>query len=111
MSPSSPSRLRTVAVDKHDAALYTSTAGSLPPCMRLITFEDSLRRSRVGALAPNGRIVDLNSASALYLRDVENVGNEDAYRRLSDALVPPNMRQLFEGGDRSLEAARKAFDH
>ena len=79
--------------------------------MRLITFEDSLRRSRVGALAPNGRIVDLNSASALYLRDVENVGNEDAYRRLSDALVPPNMRQLFEGGDRSLEAARKAFDH
>ena len=76
--------------------------------MRLITFEDSVRRSRIGALAPDGRIVDLNSACALYLRDVEN---EDAFYRLADALVPPNMRELFAGGDTSLEAARKALDH
>ena len=76
--------------------------------MRLITFEDPLRRPRVGALSPDGRIVDLNSASALYLRDS---ANEGAYYRLSHALVPPNMRQLFEGGDTSLEAARKAFDY
>ena len=76
--------------------------------MRLITFEDSLRRSRTGALAPGGRIVDLNSACASYLRDVENEG---AFYRLADALVPPNMRELFSGGDTSLEAARKALDH
>jgi 2-keto-4-pentenoate hydratase/2-oxohepta-3-ene-1,7-dioic acid hydratase in catechol pathway len=76
--------------------------------MRLITFEDSLRRSRIGALAPNGRIVDMNSACALYLREVENEG---AFYRLADALVPPNMRELFSGGDTSLEAARKARDH
>jgi 2-keto-4-pentenoate hydratase/2-oxohepta-3-ene-1,7-dioic acid hydratase in catechol pathway len=76
--------------------------------MRLITFEDSVRRSRVGALTPDGRIVDLNSACALYLRDVEDEG---AFYRLADALVPPNMRDLFSGGNTSLEAAHKAWDH
>jgi 2-keto-4-pentenoate hydratase/2-oxohepta-3-ene-1,7-dioic acid hydratase in catechol pathway len=76
--------------------------------MRLITFEDSVRRSRVGALTPEGRVVDLNSACALYLRNVENEG---AFYRLADALVPPHMRELFAGGDTSLEAARKALDY
>jgi 2-keto-4-pentenoate hydratase/2-oxohepta-3-ene-1,7-dioic acid hydratase in catechol pathway len=76
--------------------------------MRLVTFEDPARRSRTGAVTSDGRIVDLNSACALYLRDVENEG---AFYRLADALVPSNMRALFEGGDTSLEAARKAFVH
>ncbi len=76
--------------------------------MRLITFEDSVRRSRVGALTTDGRIVDLNSACALYLRDVEN---EDAFYRLADALVPSDMRGLFSGGDTSLEAARKVLEY
>ena len=76
--------------------------------MRLITFLNSTRQSRIGAMTPESRIVDLNSACALYLRDIEN---ENAYQRLADALVPSNMRALFEGGDTSLEAARKAFDH
>jgi 2-keto-4-pentenoate hydratase/2-oxohepta-3-ene-1,7-dioic acid hydratase in catechol pathway len=76
--------------------------------MRLITFEDSVRRSRSGALTPDGRVVDLNSACALYLRDVEQ---ESAFYRLADALVPPNMRELFSGGDTSLEASRKALDY
>jgi 2-keto-4-pentenoate hydratase/2-oxohepta-3-ene-1,7-dioic acid hydratase in catechol pathway len=76
--------------------------------MRLITFEDPVSRSRVGAITHDDRIVDLHSACALYLRDAENEG---AFYRLADALVPPNMRQLFAGGDTSLEAARKAFDH
>jgi 2-keto-4-pentenoate hydratase/2-oxohepta-3-ene-1,7-dioic acid hydratase in catechol pathway len=73
-----------------------------------MTFEDSVRRPRIGALAPDGRVVDLNSACALYLRDVEQEG---AFYRLADALVPPDMRELFAGGDTSLEAARKALDH
>ncbi len=76
--------------------------------MRLITFEDSGRRLRVGALAGDGRIIDLNSACAQYLRKVEN---ESAFQRLADALVPSNMRDLFAGGDTSLETARKAFDY
>lgn len=76
--------------------------------MRLVTFEDAAQRSRIGALTGAGQIVDLNSACALYLAEVEN---ENAFHRLADALVPPNMLALFEGGDTSLEAAHKAFDH
>ena len=76
--------------------------------MRLITFEDSVRRSRIGAVTGDERVVDLTSACALYLRDVEN---ESAFYRLAGALVPPNMLALFQGGDTSLEAARKAFDY
>jgi 2-keto-4-pentenoate hydratase/2-oxohepta-3-ene-1,7-dioic acid hydratase in catechol pathway len=81
--------------------------------MRLVTFEDPVKRSRIGAamnhdLSDGAQIVDLNSACALYLRDVES---ESAFDRLADALVPPNMLALFQGGDTSLEAARKAFEH
>jgi len=76
--------------------------------MRLVTFEDPTRRSRIGAIDDDGSVVDLNSACALYLREVEHEG---AFYRLADALVPSNMLALLEGGDTSLEAARKAFDH
>jgi hypothetical protein len=67
-----------------------------------------MRRSRIDALAPDGRIVELGSACALYLRDVEQEG---ASYRQAEALVPPDMRELFAGGETSLEAARKALDH
>jgi 2-keto-4-pentenoate hydratase/2-oxohepta-3-ene-1,7-dioic acid hydratase in catechol pathway len=76
--------------------------------MRLITFEDSVHRSRIGAVTSDEQVIDLYSACALYLRDVEN---ESAFYRLAEALVPPNMLALFQGGDTSLEAARKAFDY
>ena len=76
--------------------------------MRLVTFETPAKQSRIGAMTTDDRVVDLHSACALYLRDVEN---ESAFYRLAEALVPPEMRALFEGGDTSLEAARKAFDH
>ena len=76
--------------------------------MRLVTFETPTAHARIGAANDNDSIVDLNTACALYLRDVEG---ESAYYRLADALVPPNMRALFEGGDTSLEAAHKAFDY
>src|SRR4029077_6534806 len=45
---------------------------------------------------------------ALYLRDVES---EAIFYRMADALVPPDMRALFRGGDTSLDAARKALDY
>jgi 2-keto-4-pentenoate hydratase/2-oxohepta-3-ene-1,7-dioic acid hydratase in catechol pathway len=76
--------------------------------MRLVTFENPARQARIGAATEDGRILDLNSACTLYLRDVEG---EEAHYRLADALVPPNMRALFEGGDTSLEVARKALDY
>jgi 2-keto-4-pentenoate hydratase/2-oxohepta-3-ene-1,7-dioic acid hydratase in catechol pathway len=76
--------------------------------MRLVTFLDPARRSRIGAISGDESIVDLHSACALYLRDVEH---ESAFDRLADALVPPDMLALFQGGDTSLEAAHKAFEH
>lgn len=74
--------------------------------MRLVTFEDRARRSRIGALTREGLIVDLNTACALYLREVKG---ESAYSRLAEARVPPEMRLLFEGGEKSLDAAREAL--
>src|SRR6266852_1799390 len=81
--------------------------------MKLVTFENAARQSRIGALVGNQqiadrRIVDLHTACALYLRDVES---EAIFYRMADALVPPDMRALFRGGDTSLEAARKALDY
>src|SRR5436853_7091180 len=76
--------------------------------MRLVTFETPAKQSRIGAMTTDDRVVDLHSACALYLRDVEN---ESAFYRLAEALVPPEMRALFEGGDTSLEAAHKALDY
>jgi 2-keto-4-pentenoate hydratase/2-oxohepta-3-ene-1,7-dioic acid hydratase in catechol pathway len=88
--------------------LLGGAAFCAPISMRLVTFENSVRQSRIGALTGGDRIVDLNSAYALYLRDVRGEG---AYARLSDAIVPAKMRALFEGGDTSLEAARTAVQH
>jgi 2-keto-4-pentenoate hydratase/2-oxohepta-3-ene-1,7-dioic acid hydratase in catechol pathway len=77
--------------------------------MRLVTFETKERRSRIGAFAgTDGRIVDLNAACALYLKERQS---EQAYERMADALVPPDMRALFEGGDTSLDAARRALQY
>jgi 2-keto-4-pentenoate hydratase/2-oxohepta-3-ene-1,7-dioic acid hydratase in catechol pathway len=74
--------------------------------MRLVTFEATPHRPRIGAYGSGLRIVDLNLAYALYLRDVEN---EVAYYALADARVPADMRALFDGGDKSLDAARAAL--
>ena len=75
--------------------------------MRLVTFLDESHRNRIGAVTPKGYVVDLNLAYALYLRDSEH---EPAHLRIADARVPPEMRQLFEGGDPSLHAARQALE-
>ncbi|HVN07987.1 MAG TPA: fumarylacetoacetate hydrolase family protein [Patescibacteria group bacterium] len=76
--------------------------------MKLVTFEPGAGVSRIGAVRANGEVVDLNSAYALFARDVEH---EQACERIAAARVPPNMRQLFEGGDASLKAADAAFQH
>jgi 2-keto-4-pentenoate hydratase/2-oxohepta-3-ene-1,7-dioic acid hydratase in catechol pathway len=76
--------------------------------MKLVTFETSTRQSRIGAMHGTNQIIDLHVASALYLHDVEG---EPIFYRMADALVPPDMRALFRGGDTSLDAARKAFDY
>src|SRR5271154_2866671 len=76
--------------------------------MKLVTFESAPGATRIGAVRPNGDVVDLNAAYALFARDVEH---EQACERVAAARVPPDMRQLFEGGDASLKAAQAAFRH
>jgi 2-keto-4-pentenoate hydratase/2-oxohepta-3-ene-1,7-dioic acid hydratase in catechol pathway len=77
--------------------------------MRLVTFEPQPGLRRIGALAGAGdNIVDLTTACALWLRDAQG---EPAFYRLAEARVPADMRLLFEGGDRSLEAAAAALEH
>jgi 2-keto-4-pentenoate hydratase/2-oxohepta-3-ene-1,7-dioic acid hydratase in catechol pathway len=65
--------------------------------MRLVTFVDRSARAHIGALARDGRIVELNAAHQLLSGD--------------NALLASDMRALFEGGDRSLDAARAALAH
>ncbi len=74
--------------------------------MKLVTFHSQARQDRIGALAPDGQIVDLNAAYALYLRNVEQEG---AFYALADARVPADMRGLFQNGDRGFDAARAAL--
>jgi 2-keto-4-pentenoate hydratase/2-oxohepta-3-ene-1,7-dioic acid hydratase in catechol pathway len=76
--------------------------------MKLVSFHSQAREDRIGAIAPDGGIVDLNAAYALYLRNVEQEG---AFYALADARVPSNMRGLFENGERGLDAARAAFEY
>jgi 2-keto-4-pentenoate hydratase/2-oxohepta-3-ene-1,7-dioic acid hydratase in catechol pathway len=76
--------------------------------MKLVSFHSQARENRIGAIAPDGSIVDLNAAYALYLRNVEQEG---VFYALADARVPSNMRGLFENGDRGLDAARVALEY
>lgn len=76
--------------------------------MKLVTFRSQARENHMGALSPNGQIVDLNAAYALYLRNVEQEG---AFYALADARVPANMRGLFANGDMGLDAASLALDY
>jgi 2-keto-4-pentenoate hydratase/2-oxohepta-3-ene-1,7-dioic acid hydratase in catechol pathway len=71
--------------------------------MRLVTFLDNSARQHVGALTNDGRIADLNAAHNLVLRDRKTAA--------AAAAVPADMRALFEGGDRSLDAARSGLEY
>ncbi len=73
--------------------------------MKLITFENALRQSRIGALTTEGDIVDLNAAYRIFLREEDDQHDD----RMADALVPSEMRALFAGGDASIAMAQKAL--
>jgi len=75
--------------------------------MKLVTYEATPNEKRTGARLGENRIVDLNYAYARYCRDETN---EQAHYRTANHRVPTNMRQLFDGGDRSLDAARQALE-
>jgi 2-keto-4-pentenoate hydratase/2-oxohepta-3-ene-1,7-dioic acid hydratase in catechol pathway len=75
--------------------------------MRLLTFHDKSGRRHIGALVTDGRIADLNAVYKVYLRDK----GKNIEQGAADDCVPNDMRLLFEGGDRSLDAARAALDY
>src|SRR5437867_13074717 len=76
--------------------------------MRLVTFKTAEGERRIGTLTADNQVVDLSTAAALYLRDVEKEG---AYYRIAQARLPNDMRGLFEGGAQSLALARNAFEY
>jgi len=71
--------------------------------LKLVTFKVHTEE-RIGALH-DGKVVDLNSAYALKLKE-EGVL---APRRKADALIPACMIGFLEGGEESLTAAYKAL--
>jgi acylpyruvate hydrolase len=77
--------------------------------MKLASFKDSAGDTRMGALLtlPSGELLlDLTRGFAAYLTEVEKEAQPTA---LAQARVPSDMRLFLEGGERSLEAARKAL--
>ena len=75
--------------------------------MKLCTFEVSThlgRHSRVGAYK-DGRIVDLNFATAWYLSQQ----GEAEPQVLADALVPPGMGDFLRAGLRALHTSEELF--
>ena len=76
--------------------------------MRLCTFEVATpigRHRRLGAACDNGRIADLNFATAWYMAQT----GEAEPQRLADALVPANMTGFLRTGLRALFTAEELF--
>ncbi|MGC2246239.1 MAG: fumarylacetoacetate hydrolase family protein [Terriglobales bacterium] len=61
--------------------------------MKLVTFENAARQSRIGAMLGENKIVDLHAAGAL----------------IPSPRICGDMRSLFSGGDTALNAARQAL--
>lgn len=79
--------------------------------MKLCTFRAGSRfgaMERVGAVTPQGRIVDLNFAYALALTERE--GHPAAYE-VADALLPPDMIAFLANGRWARQAADEALAH
>jgi 2-keto-4-pentenoate hydratase/2-oxohepta-3-ene-1,7-dioic acid hydratase in catechol pathway len=73
--------------------------------MRLVTYSHGAERSRIGARVGND-IVDLKRAH-LARRSSTKTATADSG---ADALPTADMRTLFAGGDRALDAAREAVE-
>jgi acylpyruvate hydrolase len=73
--------------------------------MKLVTFDHG-GQEKLGALDSDGHIVDLHSAYASYLRDVES---NPAADRLALAVLGCEMCEFLKRGEKSLDAARKAL--
>jgi 2-keto-4-pentenoate hydratase/2-oxohepta-3-ene-1,7-dioic acid hydratase in catechol pathway len=74
--------------------------------MRLVTFEEPhYRRERLGLWIGSNDVVDLNFAYARMLHDA----GDDYPQPFADAITPPNLTRLLEGGKKSMNAARECL--
>jgi 2-keto-4-pentenoate hydratase/2-oxohepta-3-ene-1,7-dioic acid hydratase in catechol pathway len=73
--------------------------------MRLCTFEV---RTHVGRQRRLGAVVDRNGIEAIVDLNFAAAHALGSYR-LADALVPPSLRLLLEGGEASMDAARSTL--
>ncbi|HZW56903.1 MAG TPA: fumarylacetoacetate hydrolase family protein [Nitrososphaerales archaeon] len=74
--------------------------------MKLVTFDEPYyRRERLGIWFPEQDVVvDANLAYARMLKDQ----GEDYPQRYADAVVPPNLLYVLQGGKRSMNATRES---
>ena len=72
--------------------------------MKIVTFKVHTEE-RLGAHVGD-HIIDLNSAYALYLKEVDG---RESPRRWASAVIPPCMKDFLAGGDESLNAAKKTL--
>jgi len=78
--------------------------------MKLVTFEANTvvgTAQRIGVLRGQD-IIDLHAAYAAYLKDMRGIYG---WRELAEAVVPPDMLKLIEGGDMAMDATRLALDY
>lgn len=69
-------------------------------------FHDGpLERRTLVARLPDGRVVDLNRVEQARLRKL----GEGQPEGLADALVPPSLRRLLDGGPRALQRAKQTL--
>lgn len=71
--------------------------------MKLVTFEEPhYHKERIGIWIEEDEVIDANYAYARMLKDQ----GEDYPQRFANAVVPPSMIELLEGGKRSMQAVR-----
>jgi len=74
--------------------------------MKLVTFEEPhYKQNRLGLWIGSDDVLDLNYTYAKMLSD----NGDDYPQPLADALTPPDLVKLLEGGKKSMEAARAAL--
>lgn len=73
--------------------------------MKLATFEIG-NENRIGFIE-GGKIVDLTLAYASYLKEVKS---DTRALRTAKAIIPPNMLDLLDKGEKAMNEAKKAYD-
>ncbi len=73
--------------------------------MKLATFEIG-NENRIGFIE-GGKIIDLTLAYASYLKEVKG---ESRALRTAKAIIPPNMLDLLDKGEKAMNEAKKAYD-